>query len=139
MLFVIVMQVSSILGYLSKFDYFMQPHECSCILCAHNLIMRILLRLHAGVSPAFFSNFLILSMYDVSWGDGWNDLSMSISLTRYSPDSVQTQDRTTYSQFLNIAAKPPVSHDDTIMGPRGATIFCHNSSEPRGASSFGQI
>jgi len=25
------------------------------------------------------------------------------------------------------------------MGPRGATIFCHNSSAPRGASSFGQI
>jgi hypothetical protein len=54
-------------------------------------------------------------MYDVSWGDGWNDLSMSIGLTRYSPDSVRTQDRTTYSQFLNIAAKPPVGHDDTII------------------------
>jgi hypothetical protein len=26
-----------------------------------------------------------------------------------------------------------------IMGPRGATIICHNSSAPRGASSFGQI
>ncbi len=26
-----------------------------------------------------------------------------------------------------------------IMGPRGDTIFCHNSSAPRGASSFGQI
>ncbi len=26
-----------------------------------------------------------------------------------------------------------------VMGPRGATIFCHNSSAPRGASSFGQI
>jgi hypothetical protein len=25
-----------------------------------------------------FSNALILSMYDASWGDGWNDLSMSI-------------------------------------------------------------
>ncbi len=60
-----------------------------------------------------FSNFLILSMYDASWGDGWNDLSMSIGLTRYSPDSVRTQDRTTYSQFLNIAAKPPVGHDVT--------------------------
>jgi len=47
-------------------------------------------------------------MYDASWVDGWNDfLSMSIGLTRYSPDSVRTQDRTTYSQFLNIAAKLP--------------------------------
>ena len=54
-------------------------------------------------------------MYDASWGDGWNDLSMSIGLTRYSPDNVRTRDRTTYSQFLNIAAKPPVGHDDTII------------------------
>ena len=54
-------------------------------------------------------------MYDAIWGDGWNDLSMSIGLTRYSPDSVQTQDSTTYSQFLNIAAKLPVGHDDTII------------------------
>ena len=44
-------------------------------------------------------------MYDATWEDGWNDLSMSIGLTRLSPDSVQTLDRTTYSQFLNIAAK----------------------------------
>ncbi len=62
-----------------------------------------------------FSNVLILSMYDVSWGDGWNDLSMSIGLTRYRPDSVRTQDRMTYSQFLNIAAKLPVGHDDTMI------------------------
>ena len=61
------------------------------------------------------SNFLILSMYDAIWGDGWNDLSMSIGLTRYSPNSVQTQDSTTYSQFLNIATKLPVGHDDTII------------------------
>ncbi len=54
-------------------------------------------------------------MYNVSWGDGWNDLSMSIGLTRYSTESVRTQDETTYSQFLNIAAKPPVGHDDTII------------------------
>jgi hypothetical protein len=62
-----------------------------------------------------FSNFLILSMYDASLGDGWNDLSMSIGFTRYSPDSVRTRDRTTYSQFLNIAAKLPVGLDDTII------------------------
>ncbi len=62
-----------------------------------------------------FSNFLILSMYDASWGDGWNDFSMSIGFTRYSPDSVRTRDRTTYSQFLNIAARLPVGHDDTII------------------------
>ena len=62
-----------------------------------------------------FSNFRIFSMYDVSWGDGWNDLSMSIGFTRYSPDSVRTQDRTTYLHFLNIAAKLPVGHDNTIM------------------------
>ena len=55
----IVMKVSSILGYFGKIDYFIQPHECSRILCAHNLIMRILLILHAGVSPAFlFQIFL---------------------------------------------------------------------------------
>ena len=62
-----------------------------------------------------FSNFCILSMYDVSWGDGWNDLSMSIGFTRYSPDSVWTRDRLTYSQFLNIAAKVPVGHDNTMI------------------------
>ena len=62
-----------------------------------------------------FSNFCIFSMYDVSWGDGWNDLFMSIGFTRYSPDSVRTQDRTTYSQFLNIAAKVPVGHDNTMI------------------------
>ncbi len=62
-----------------------------------------------------FLNFLFLFMYDASWGDGWNDLSMSIGFTRYSPDSVRTQDRTTYSQFLNIAVKLPVGHDDTII------------------------
>ncbi len=54
-------------------------------------------------------------MYDVSWGDGWNNLSMSVGLTRYSPDSVWTWDRMTYSQFLNIATKPLVGHDDTII------------------------
>ena len=62
-----------------------------------------------------FSNFLILSMYDASWVDGWNDLSTSIGLTRYSRDSVRTRDRTTCSQFSNIAAKLPVGHDDTII------------------------
>ncbi len=40
---------------------------------------------------------------------------MSIDLTRYSPDSDCTQDRTTYSQFLNIAAKRPFGNDDTII------------------------
>ncbi len=53
-------------------------------------------------------------MYVASWEDGWNDLTMSIGLTRHSPDSVWTQDRTTYSQFLSIAAKLPVGHDDTM-------------------------
>ncbi len=33
----IVMQVSWILGYFGKFDYFIQPHSCSRIFCAHNL------------------------------------------------------------------------------------------------------
>ncbi len=62
-----------------------------------------------------FSNFRIFSMYDVSWEDGWNYLSMSIGFTRYSLDSVRTQDRTTYSQFSNIAAKLPVGNDDTMI------------------------
>jgi hypothetical protein len=62
-----------------------------------------------------FSNVLILSMYDVSWGDSLNYLSMSIGLMRYRPNSVRTQDRTTYSQFLNIAAKLPVGPEDTMI------------------------
>ncbi len=33
-------------------------------------------------SSMSFSNFLILSMYDASCGDGWNDLFMSIGVTR---------------------------------------------------------
>jgi hypothetical protein len=40
---------------------------------------------------------------------------VSLGLTRYSPNSVQTQDRMTFSQILNIAAKSLVGHDDTIM------------------------
>ncbi len=70
------------------------------------------------------SNVLILSMYDVSWGDGWKDLSMSIGLTRYRPDSVCTQDRSTYSQFLNIAAKVPVGHDDTMIASFDIPVIC---------------
>ncbi len=52
-------------------------------------------------------------MYFLSSEDGLNDLSMSIGSTRYSSDSVRTRDRTSYSQFLNIVASPPVGHDDT--------------------------
>jgi hypothetical protein len=33
----IIVQVSSLLGYFGKFDYFLLPQECSHILCAHNL------------------------------------------------------------------------------------------------------
>ncbi len=106
----IIVQVSWFLGYLGKFDYFIQPQECSHILCAHNLIMRMFFYCLLA-----FLNVLILSMYDVSWGDGWNDLSMSIGLTRYRPDSDRTWDRMTYSQFLNIVAKLPVGHDDTMI------------------------
>ena len=54
-------------------------------------------------------------MYFLISVDGLNDLFMSIGSTRYSPDSVRTWDRTTYSQFLNIAASPPVGHDVTTM------------------------
>jgi hypothetical protein len=54
-------------------------------------------------------------MYILSSEDGLNNLSMSIGSTRYSPDSVRTWDRTTYSQFLNIVASPPVGHDDTTI------------------------
>ena len=33
-----------------------------------------------------------------------------------------------------------MGHDAcVVVGPRGATIICHNSSAPRRASSFGQI
>ena len=54
--------------------------------------------------------FIVLSSED-----GLNDLSMSIGSTRYSPDSVRTRYRTTYSQFLNIVASSPVGHDDTTI------------------------
>ncbi len=49
-------------------------------------------------------------MYDLSCCDGLNDFSRTIALTRYSPDNVQTRNRTTYSQFLN-----PVGHDVTMI------------------------
>ncbi len=58
---------------------------------------------------------LAFSIYFFNSDDGLNDLSMSIGSTRYSPDSVLTQERTTYSQFLNMAASPPVGHDVTTM------------------------
>ncbi len=42
------------------------PHICSRILCAHNLIMRILLIMHVGISPAFvycmLGNHCVLSV-----------------------------------------------------------------------------
>jgi hypothetical protein len=37
------------------------------------------------------------------------------------------------SNYLHFFAQRP------LMGPRGTTIICYNSSAPRGASSFGQI
>ena len=72
------------------------------------------------LSHVFFSNIsvffrLAFSMYFLSSENGLNNLSMSIGLTRYSPDSVRTRDRTTYSQFLNIVASPPVGQDDTTI------------------------
>ncbi len=69
----------------------------------------------AGVCPACHSQIFLFCPCMMRWGDGWNDLSMPIGFTRYSPDSVRTRDRTTYSQCLNIAAKLPVGHDDTII------------------------
>ncbi len=66
--------------------------------------------LFSNISVSFC---LAFSMFYLSSEDGLNDLSMSIGSTRYSPDSVRTRDRTTYSQFLNIVASPPVGHDDT--------------------------
>ena len=56
-------------------------------------------------------------MYFLSSVDGLNGLSISIGSTRYSLDSVHTWERTTYSQFLNTAASPPVSHNVTTMVP----------------------
>ena len=58
---------------------------------------------------------LAFSMYFFYSEDGLNDLSMSIGSTRYSPNSVRTRDRTTYSHFLNMAASPPVGQDVTTM------------------------
>ncbi len=54
-------------------------------------------------------------MYDFSCWDGLNVFSMLIGLTRYIPDNVRTRDRTTYYQFLNSDAMPPVGHDATII------------------------
>jgi hypothetical protein len=54
-----VMEVSLIHGYFGKFNHFIQPLVCSRILCAHNLIMRILLIMHVVVSPAFVYCMLV--------------------------------------------------------------------------------
>jgi hypothetical protein len=55
----IVMLLSFMLDWFGNFLYFVQPHEFSLVYCAHNLIMRIFLIFHAGVSQAFLSqNFL---------------------------------------------------------------------------------
>ncbi len=58
-----------------------------------------------AIARFLFSNIsvsfcLAFSMYFLSSEDGLNWLPMSIGSTRYSPDSVRTRDRTTYSQFL---------------------------------------
>ncbi len=66
-------------------------------------------------SNIFVSFCFACSKYFLSSEDGLNDLSMSIGSKRYSPDSVRTRYRTTYSQFLNMAASPPVGHDVTTM------------------------
>ena len=73
-----------------------------------------------AIARFLFSNIsvsfcLAFSIYFLSSEDGLNDLSMSIGSTRYNPDSLRTWDRTTYSQFLNIVASPPVGHDDTTI------------------------
>src|SRR6056300_1409185 len=39
--------------------------------------------------------------------EGLNDFSKSIGSNRYRPSIVRTRDRTTYSQFLNNADRPP--------------------------------
>ncbi len=49
---VIIVEVSWFLDYLVKINNFILPQECSRILCAHNLIRRMLLLLLAGISPA---------------------------------------------------------------------------------------
>ncbi len=54
-------------------------------------------------------------MYDLSCSDGLNDFSMLIDSTRYRPFIVCTWDRTAYSLFLNIDARQPVGHDETII------------------------
>ena len=54
-------------------------------------------------------------MYLMRSSDGLNDFSMSIGSMRNNPDNVRTRDRTTYSQFLNIAANPPVGHEVIII------------------------
>ncbi len=64
-------------------------------------------------------------MYFFSSEDGGGNFSMSIGLTRCSPDSVRTRDSTTYSQFLNIAAIPPVGHDVTTMTSFAFDILCN--------------
>ncbi len=73
-----------------------------------------------AIASFLFSNISVsfrlpFSMYFLSSEDGLNDLSMSIGSTRYYPDSLRTRDRTTYSQFLNIVASPPVGNDDTTI------------------------
>ena len=86
-------------------------------------ICAIALFLFSNISVSFR---FACSKYFLSSEDGLNDLSMSIGSTRYSPDSVCTRDRTTYSQFLNIVASPPVGHDDTTITPAICVRLLHH-------------
>ena len=84
----------------------------------HNLLFYS--QFSCAIARFLFSNIsvsfrLAFSIHFLSSEDDLNNSSMSIGSTRYSPDSVRTRDRTTYSQFLNIVASPPVGHDDTTI------------------------
>jgi hypothetical protein len=55
----IVMLLSFMPDWFGNSHYSVQPHKFSLVYCAHNLIMRIFLIFHAGVSPAFLSQIFL--------------------------------------------------------------------------------
>ncbi len=77
----------------------------------------------------------------------------SISAESISPESIGDPPKDKFVDHTqqeggsgrgNLAVKsillgPEFGSEERIVGPRGTTIICHNSSAPRGASSFGQI
>ncbi len=87
---------------------------CHCPLL-HSITANLVALLHVFVFLADCS-FLSCIFYVFLEFWRWSEHFFHVNwFNKVKPDSVRTQDRTTYSQVLNITASPPVGHDVITM------------------------